>query len=497
MARQKILLFSATVCLLAGFLTAATPTITTNSIGIGLAKIPAGTFLMGQDSGGDWDESPAHQVKISKPFFISTTEVTLEQFRQFRPQHEASTAGKATGVSWHDAVAFCEWLSKKEGQPYRLPTEAEWEYACRAGTTTKFWSGENPPADAAAPNPWGLQYLYDSTLEWCADWHGPYRPEAQTDPVGPDSGLTRVVRGDKPDDDFVAEKSKEAVTPYYHRSANRAGLPPAFGLPAARHGSPPVRPANVKDEDWSPCGPHAVGFRVVQGEPLATPPAPAAVPFVRQGVKSPGALVKQAPPAGQPYFRKRFLLPTPPCPGNSPENGDSVRAGLHPSFRRHAHSPGLAACPNGDLLPVIYVSANDKKYCEYEIGVSLIAARLRFGADQWDMPDPMFDTPDANDHAPLLWTDWEAGGRMYFFWGSPQIARGAFPFQWMTSDNSGATWSEVHYPFFPGPIGPHTRQPRCHRRFLAAVGDEGQRADVVRHRRAQRRTPHHLLPVEG
>ena len=141
---------------------AATLDITTNSIGIELVAIPAGSFLMGQDEGGDWDESPAHKVTISRPFRMSASEVTLAQYRQFRPEHESSVNGKATGVSWHDAVAFCEWLAKKEAKPYRLPTEAEWEYACRAGTTTKFWSGDQPPSDAQAANALGLRGLHDS-----------------------------------------------------------------------------------------------------------------------------------------------------------------------------------------------------------------------------------------------------------------------------------------------------------------------------------------------
>lgn len=406
---------------------------TTNSLGMVLVQIPAGGFVMGQEQGGDWDESPAHPVTIRQAFQMSVSEVTLEQYRQFRPAHSASLDGKATGVSWHDAVAFCEWLSTKETKPYRLPTEAKWEYACRAGTTTKFWSGDQPPSDAKAANSWGLTGLHDTVLEWCSDWHGPYAAEAQTDPVGPSEGMTKVLRGGKPDDDSKVNDEKGRKPADYHRSANRAGLPPAFG-------SPPLPAKNV-----------GVGFRVVQAPRLPTRPAPAAIPFLRQGIKQPAEIVRQAPDPAQPYFRKRFLLPIPP--DNSPDE-DIAAVGLPRTFRHHNHSAGFEVCPNGDLLLVIYTS-----YREYEPGVSLMAARLRFGSDQWEMPEPLFDFPDANDHAPLLWTDWDRTGRMYCFWGSPHLAVGAFPFHWMTSDDSGATWSEVRFPKFVGEVGPHSRQP--------------------------------------
>jgi len=414
-------------------LLAAAAEVTTNSLGIELVQIPAGTFLMGQEEGGDWDESPAHPVTLSRPFRVSSSEITLAQYRQFRPAHQLGLNGKATGVSWHEAVAFCEWLARKEGRPYRLPTEAEWEYACRAGTTTPFWSGQQPPADPQAANPWGLRGLHDAVLEWCADWYGPYPAGPQTNPVGPAHGMVKVLRGGKPDNDQRVRDEKGRQPADYHRSANRAGLPPAFGsppLPAERAG---------------------VGFRIVQAPAPSTPPTPPAIPFLCQGIKRPVDRVRQAPDPGRPFFRKRYLLPIPPD-NSSPD--DILAAGLPRAFRPHNHSPGLEVCPNGDLLLVIYTS-----YREYEPGVSLMAARLRFGSDQWEMPEPLFDCPDANDHAPLLWTDWERGGRLYCFWGAPQLAVGAFPFQWMTSDDSGATWSEVHFPTFTGTIGPHSRQP--------------------------------------
>lgn len=148
----------------------------TNSSGIHMIRIESGTFKMGNpDPAVDcWDELPVHQVTLSRDFFMSETEVTLEQFRRFRPGHQdASDGGSVTGVTWHDAAAFCEWLSKKEGKPYRLPTEAEWEYSARAGTDSPFWSGENPP-EPGSPNSWGLKNIHSDAAEWCLDWYGPY-----------------------------------------------------------------------------------------------------------------------------------------------------------------------------------------------------------------------------------------------------------------------------------------------------------------------------------
>ena len=126
----------------------------TNSLGMQMVRIEAGSFVMGAEQGG-WDERPLHQVTISRPFHVSATEVTNAQFEQFDAGHRQlrgklgfSTADDeaVVFVSWHEAVAFCQWLSEKEGQPYRLPTEAEWEYTCRAGTTTRFSTGETLPA---------------------------------------------------------------------------------------------------------------------------------------------------------------------------------------------------------------------------------------------------------------------------------------------------------------------------------------------------------------
>ncbi|MHC4620226.1 MAG: formylglycine-generating enzyme family protein, partial [Planctomycetota bacterium] len=117
----------------------------TNSLGMRFVRIKPGNFMMGNREGGDFDERPVHRVNITTPFYMAVTEVTNSQYEQFDPSHK-NTRGqydlsKANDdaviyVSWNDAVKFCQWLSQKEGLTYRLPTEAEWEYACRAGTTT-------------------------------------------------------------------------------------------------------------------------------------------------------------------------------------------------------------------------------------------------------------------------------------------------------------------------------------------------------------------------
>jgi formylglycine-generating enzyme required for sulfatase activity/predicted neuraminidase len=333
-----------------------------NSIGVEMASIGAGTFTMGSVH-GDWDEQPPHEVTISEPFKMAMDEITLEQFRQFRPEHDLSFNGKATGVSWHDAAAFCEWLSKKEGKPYRLPTEAEWEFACRAGTTNQFWSGEAPPTDDA-PNPNNLRGTHDAVMEWCADWHAPYSFGGKTNPVGPAAGLCKVVRGDKPDDDSRLKDEPGRTPEDYRGVANRAGLPPAFGVGRARTSVAQTEAGEDASASAATLpGAHRVGFRIVQGPKPATAPEPEQVSLVRQLVKSIPAptVLKQAP--AQSYFRKRHLLPMPP--DNAPPESIAA-AGLHPSFRKHNHSPAFEVCPNGDLLLIIYTSN-----FEYEPGVSL------------------------------------------------------------------------------------------------------------------------------
>ncbi len=226
------------------------------------------------------DEHPQHRVRITKPFYLGTYNVTRGQFRQFVKdtgyKTDAEKHGQAWGwdrgqkdfypnekyswrntgfeqtdehpvanVSWNDAVAFCQWLSKKEGKTYRLPTEAEWEYACRAGTTTRYYSGDDPemlakvanvanatakaqfpdwkytikandgyvftaPVGQFKPNAFGLYDMHGNASQWCADWYGGgdyYGKSPANDPTGAVAGIGRVVRGGSWNDRSVYTRS--------------------------------------------------------------------------------------------------------------------------------------------------------------------------------------------------------------------------------------------------------------------------------------------------
>jgi formylglycine-generating enzyme required for sulfatase activity len=267
--------------------TLGVPVQITNSVGMKMVLIPAGEFQMGSGESAEEtaaffkknydmdfpradsfrDEHPQHRVRITKPFYLGTYHVTRGQFRQFvKDSGYKADAEKRNGafgwvpekktfefnkdyswrnagfeqtdehpvvnVCWNDAVEYCRWLSKKEGKTYRLPTEAEWEYACRAGTTTRYYSGDDPEtlanvanvADATAkakfpdwrcaikandgyvftspvgsfkPNAFGLYDMHGNAWQWCADWYGAeyYAKSPADDPTGPDTGDDRVLRG--------------------------------------------------------------------------------------------------------------------------------------------------------------------------------------------------------------------------------------------------------------------------------------------------------------
>jgi formylglycine-generating enzyme required for sulfatase activity len=412
-----------------------------NSIGIELIQIDAGSFKMGALNatpeylggppvltGGDYDEKPVHKVIISRGFYMSVGEVTAEQYRKFRPNYKGK-GRLATGISWYDAGAFCEWLSEKEGKPYRLPTEAEWEYACRAGTATLFHDGDLQP-DSGTLNAWELQGMHTNGCEWCLDWHGLYSYEDQVDPVGPERGIARVVRGGPIFE--VGHQSVGPDAPYYARSANRGGIAPSYA-PVHDHGT--------------------ATFRVVQAPMPTTKPTPYEAPFIQQCLEKDEGLAKKGPNPEVPYYQLRPILPIPP--ENTQVAAAIEAAGLPPGALAHNHSPAFVACPNGDLLAVYYSSCTSSTESWPNIG--FVGVRLRFGAEQWDMPELFIDFPDLNEYHMLLWND---NGTLHMFTGAIGFDR--VPFEWCHSTDNGATWTEFEFPPFVGELGPFDSKPIAH-----------------------------------
>lgn len=254
-----------------------------NSLGMDFVRIRPGSFMMGSpasESGRSNDERQ-HRVKLTRGFFMQRTEVTIGQFKDFvaatgyRTEAEKGggcwTTGSGSGwaqkpgtswkkpgviqtedalpalcVTWNDARAFAQWLSQKERHTYRLPTEAEWEYAGRAGISTPFSTGRCLSTEEAnyaktghhyqrcvtvfrnkrgrpvtagvlAPNPWKLHNMHGNVSEWCQDWYGPYPSGQATNPKGPKSGSERVMRGGHWQADATG-----------CRSAKRRRFPPNF-----------------------------------------------------------------------------------------------------------------------------------------------------------------------------------------------------------------------------------------------------------------------------
>lgn len=190
----------------------------TNSIGMEFVRIPAGSFMMGSDKGED-DERPVHKVTISRPFYMQTTEVTQGQWKAVMGGDPSRFKKCGDGcpveqVSWKDAQEFIHRLNQKEGTTkYRLPTEAQWECAARAGSPKAYCFGDydsrlgqyawyyansekrTRPVAKKKANAWGLFDMHGNVAEWCRDWYGPYPSGPVSDPSGPAHGSKRVQRG--------------------------------------------------------------------------------------------------------------------------------------------------------------------------------------------------------------------------------------------------------------------------------------------------------------
>ena len=195
-----------------------------------MIKVEPGSFMMGSEN-GESDEKPVHRVTLTKPYYLGETEVTQAQWRAVmgnNPSHFQGDSRPVEQVNWNDAMAFCRKLNDQgkapKGWKFTLPTEAQWEYACRAGTTTNYSYGDasdvekmnfdgNYPYGGGSKgvyrqetvavkslgykNAWGFYDMHGNVYEWCLDWYGSrsYSSGVVTDPQGPDSGSRRVLRG--------------------------------------------------------------------------------------------------------------------------------------------------------------------------------------------------------------------------------------------------------------------------------------------------------------
>jgi formylglycine-generating enzyme required for sulfatase activity len=177
--------------------------------------IPAGTFQMGSSDSDAYADKPVHTVRLTQPFYLGKYEVTQSQWQAVMGNNPSKFTGDPNrpveNVSWDDVQEFIRRLNTREGgATYRLPTEAEWEYAARAGTTTHWsfgddesqlgryawdYDGETHPVGQLQPNPWGLYDMHGNVGEWVQDWYGHYASGTAVDPAGPSSGSERVTRG--------------------------------------------------------------------------------------------------------------------------------------------------------------------------------------------------------------------------------------------------------------------------------------------------------------
>ena len=383
---------------------------------IEMVTIPAGSFYMGgRGEGMNFDEAPAHKVTISSPFRMSVNEITNAQFEEFMPDHKAlrgkngvSTADSdaVVNVSYNDAVEFCRWLSKRENRNYRLPTEAEWEYACRGNTFTPYSFGSWLPdpcmraqkitrdydsvslAVGLTPaNQFGLRDMHGNVEEWCLDYYSRYSPEPQTNPAGPLAGQFRVTRGGSHNTpmEYLRSTNRMAMLPDDRNSLtgfrivessmmlNFTGTPFDCG-----------RASNVSQQRYN--------WPKPSSSPLFIPP----IPFVRQ----------------------------PSCDNPVP-------------FYSHNHQPAVAWCDNGDLL-AIWFSANAENGRE----VTVLSSRFHPEADSWEEPSEFLRIPDRNLTGSSLLND--GHGRIIHINGMEAAG------DWQNlamilreSNDNGATWSDL------------------------------------------------------
>ena len=313
-----------------------------------MVDIPAGSFRMGSENPPmpEWDEAPQQEVTLPA-FKMSATEITNAQYEAFDPSHNSLRGYKGFSqaddeavvmVSWSEATAYCEWLSKKTGRSFRLPTEAEWEYACRAGTTTAYNTGETFPENQwkvqentrfkepvslqvaqFEPNAWGLYDMHGNVEEWCLDDY---------------------------DSDSKAVRGGSHNTPVrFLRSANRSGSLP---------------------EDRSVL----LGFRIVEAAPSTQDPE-----SVLESPQMRGSSTKWASPVLESLFAEPIPYVIAPVDGTP--------------FYSHNHQPAVTWLPDGGLLAIWFST-------DAEAGREMVVLQSVFDGKAWSPATLFCKVPDRN-----------------------------------------------------------------------------------------------------
>jgi len=378
-----------------------------------MVEIPAGSFTMGtaQPPMEDWDEAPARCVTV-QAFRISATEITNAQYEAFDPSHRSLRGYKGFSkaddeavvmVSWEEATAYCHWLSERTGRPFRLPTEAEWEYACRAGTESAYNTGDTFPESQwkvqkntrykepvslqvaqFEPNAWGLYDMHGNVEEWCANLR---------------DGEFRSVRG-----------GSHNTPVRYLRSANRSASVPA---------------------DRSVL----LGFRIVEG-PTSTESAPSVPVAPEIGSTS---TQKARSVSVEPLFEEPLPYVLPPEDGVTP-------------FYAHNHQPAVTWTPDGDLLAIWFST-------DAEAGREMVVLQSRFHEGRWSPASLFYKVPDRNMTGSALLT---VDGRILHFQGIGDAGEWKdLALGMRESRDGGYTWTatrliepehEVRHQVIAGPI---------------------------------------------
>ncbi|MBO4624659.1 MAG: SUMF1/EgtB/PvdO family nonheme iron enzyme [Bacteroidales bacterium] len=331
-----------------------------------LVDIPAGSFMMGSENPPmpEWDEAPLHEVSLPA-FRMSATEITNAQYEAFDPAHKSLRGYEGFSladdeavimVSWDDAMAYCEWLSRKTGRSFRLPTEEEWEYACRAGSTTAYNTGDTYPEEfwkvqentrfkepvslqvaQFEPNSWGLYDLHGNVEEWCYDWYEPYCHSELTchSERSEESPSYRVVRG-----------GSHNTPVRFLRSANRSGSIP---------------------EDRSVL----LGFRIVEGDAPSTQMTQSVLESPKMG----GSSTKWASPVLESFFAEPIPYVVAPVDGTP--------------FYSHNHQPAVTWLPEGGLLAIWFST-------DAEAGREMVVLQSVFDGKAWSPATLFCKVPDRN-----------------------------------------------------------------------------------------------------